>query len=446
MSSRSRQWVVGIGIIAAVMFASQLPMQRKLASLEREVAQLRQQVGEQAQTMRLAAMTPAQPAPLTVRPRAEWHPADAAHVIVVSRAPGAPQQPAQRSGAAARQATSGESAPMQVARSSKASSAEDLEALSEDELATIYAGAGAPPPGVLASANVPGGTETIPLRADVEQAASRPIRRVEKGGVLLPKGKLQVEPAISYSHLSNNRVGLSGFSVFDVIFIGEIRSDEVKRDIVTSSLNLRYGLSNTLQAELEVPGQFQREDVLSGPIENRQQSITTRLGLSDIGAGFFYQLAREHGSLPNMVAHMKLKAPTGSPPIGSGVWGVKGGLITMKSSDPVVLFSNVGYSLNFPGDVRGVRTDPGDSFEYSVGLAYALNYNLALNGSFEQIFVGQSKSGGSPVTGSQLVVANLKTGLTYAFTRNLSMDVSVGSGLTEDSPDLTVSVSFPYTF
>ena len=233
----------------------------------------------------------------------------------------------------------------------------------------------------------------------------------------------------------------------DVIFIGEIRSEEIDRDVFSTSLNTRYGITNNLQAELEVPMQFQREEVLSGPVENRNRSLTRRLGLTDIGGSFFYQFLHEKGGWPNMIAHVKVKAPTGeTPSLGSGVWGVKGGLIMVKSSDPVVLFSSMSYGINFPGDVDGLSLNPGDSFEYSAGIAYALNYNLSLNSSFEQIFVGESTSNGSPPFGSRLVVANFKAGLTYALTKKLALDVSVGTGLTEDSPDLTVAVSLPYSF
>jgi len=318
-----------------------------------------------------------------------------------------------------------------------------LTRLSEAELDTMFAGMGVPPPGPVASGGV-----SLPSQgqAQAEEAASRPAQRVEKGGVLLRRGKLQIEPVISYSHLSNNRVALSGFSVFDVVFIGEIRSDQVKRDIITSSLNARYGITNNLQAEFEAPMQYQHEEVMSGPVESRKTSTNTHSGLSDLGAGLFYQFAGEHDSRPSMIAHVKVKAPTGSIPIGTGGWGLQGSLIMMKTSDPVVLFSSIGYTLNFPITVGNAQVNPGDSFQYSVGIAYALNYNLGLNASFEQSFIGESSSAGSTIAGSRLVVANLKTGVTYALTKNLSLDFSVATGLTSDSPDLTVAVSLPYTF
>lgn len=333
---------------------------------------------------------------------------------------------------------------LQLARADSAAF-KDAQTLSEKELDSLYAGAGAPGPGLSSAVNP--ATTPPSGSGQAEQAVTHIMSRVEKGGVLLPKGKLQVEPSFSYTHFSNNRVNLSGFSLFDVIFIGEIESNEVDRDILTSSLDMRYGLGHNLQAEVSIPSQFQRQETLSGPVNDRKQANSTDAGMNDLSGGFSYQFMHEHGAWPSMILQTKLKAPTGqTPKFGSGVWGLKNGLIMMKSSDPVVLFSGIAYNLNFPGQINGINVNPGNSIELSAGLAYALNYNLAWNTSIEQVFVGESTSNNSRVAGSRLVIANLKTGLTYAITKQLSLDFSVGAGLTEDSPDLSVTVSLPYTF
>ena len=321
--------------------------------------------------------------------------------------------------------------------------------LSEDELEQVVAGELLPGAGIAAAGMTPPPAlpESTSPPAQAENTSQRLAPRVERGGVLLRKGRTQVEPTLSYSHISKNRVGLSGFSIFDVIFIGEIRAEEVKRDLYTSSLSIRHGLTDTLQAEVDLPAQLQREESLSGPIESRQQTLNHYHGFNDVSGGLLYQFLKESGNFPAMIAHLHVKAPTGNAPrFGSGVWGMKGGLTMVKSSDPVALFSNMAYTQTFSGQVNGVNIDPGNAFEYNLGLAYALNYHLAVNASFEQVFIGESTQNGTSIPGSRLVVANFKTGLTYAFTKNFSVDASVGTGLTADSPDLSVSVSFPYTF
>lgn len=426
--NRSRDMVLAILGGVAIVLVSQWPAQQRLKTLEREVAQLRVELAQARTTV-----APPTPEQRDSQPSAALSVAQASPATTPSAAV---EQPAQ--------------VPPELHLAKAMAADPELMVLTEDDLDSVVAGAGPPAPGMAGVVAAQAAAPT-PARVDnggVEQeGASRIIQRVEKGGVLLRKGRLQVEPTLSYSHVSNNRVGLSGLSLFDVIFIGEIRSDEIDRDIVTGSVSTRYGITNNLQAEVEVPVQYQREEVLSGPIEDRQQSINRRYGLNDLGLGFLYQFVHEHGLMPNLIAQLRLKAPTGdAPKLGSGAWGTKAGLTMVKSSDPVVLFSNMGYTLNFPGTVNGIDVNPGDAFEYSVGMAYALNYKLALNGSFEQVFIGESKARSAPVIGSRLVVASLKTGLTYAITRKLAVDFSVSTGLTEDAPDFTVSLSFPYTF
>jgi hypothetical protein len=457
MNSNGTAQLIAVVGLALLMGVNQVSSGRRMSSLEERIAQLQVQLAEA--TLQLIKATTPQPdgraqIARATAPRPEELKDHARHPEVVRQEPAAhtapqpePQTAPQPNPAPEVRA---ESAYLQLTRLPKQTD-EFIEVMTDRELETVFAGAGIPTPGAVP----PAAHEPIATQAGngsvapQDEPPPRLTPRVEKGGVLLPKGKLQIEPTFSYSHTSNNRVGLSGFSVIDVIFIGEIRAEEIDRDLFTASLSARYGLTNNLQVEGEIPMQYQREEQFSGPIEERRHSLTTGHGFNDMSAGLFYQFMHEGARNPSMIAHMKLKAPTGKTPgFGSGAWGVKTGLLMVRSTDPVVLFSNMAYTMNLPTDIKGVKVNPGNAFEYSVGAAYALNYNLALNASLEQIFIGEttSGSGNSGVAGSRLIVANLKAGMTYALSRKLSMDFSVGAGLTEDSPDFSVSLSFPYTF
>ena len=50
------------------------------------------------------------------------------------------------------------------------------------------------------------------------------------------------------------------------------------------------------------------------------------------------------------------------------------------------------------------------------------------------------------VPGSSLTTATFTFGVSYVMRKNLSMDFSVGVGLTEDSPDFQVNLSIPIRF
>ena len=413
-------------VVGIILLLTQMSGYRQVEGLQRQVADLRQQVTHQ------------QPAAPAAQIASEERPAPTA----VSQAPLA-------SGLDLTATQPDETQQERIRLAQVSRQERGLQELSEDELNTVVAGELGPAPG-MAAAVASGPTATLPVEAisrETETQAQRLAPRVEKGGVLLRKGRTQVEPTISYSHISKNRIGLSGLSIYDVIFIGEIRAEEVERDLFTSSVNIRHGVTNKVQVDVELPAQLQREDTFGGPIEERSQSTSYYRGLNDISTGVFYQFMNESSRRPGMIAHARVKAPLGEAPrFGSGVWAVKTGLVMVKSSDPVALFSNMAYTYTFPGQVNRVDINPGNSFEYNVGLAYALNYHLAANASFEQIFVTPALQNGAAIAGSRLVLANFKAGLTYAITKNFSVDASVGTGLTEDSPDVTVSISFPYTF
>lgn len=466
MNSNERSQLVLVAVVTALLLSQLLGYQR-MGGMERQMVKLRAELSSErrapvqapkpqvvvqqpAPKAAVVASLPAVPAP---QPKPQQEAQPVTMPAPAQELPVQVEEPASHvsslgqlelTEAPAASATAPE--PMRLVRAPQ--TYDDLQEMSEDELNVVVAGELGPGPGMAAAAAIP--TATFPTGAPAEPDPSESQRlapRVEKGGVLLRKGRTQVEPTVSYSHISKNRIGLSGLSIYDVIFIGEIRAEEVERDLFTSSLGIRHGITNNLQVDVELPAQLQREDTFAGPIEERNQSTQYYKGFNDISAGLFYQFMKETQTRPGMIAHTRIKAPFGEAPrFGSGIWAVKTGLVMVKSSDPVALFSNLAYTYTLPGVVNRVDINPGNSFEYNVGMAYALNYNLSANMSFEQIFVTQALSNGSPVPGSRLVLANFKTGATYAINKSLSIDFSVGTGLTENSPDVTVSLSFPYTF
>ena len=130
------------------------------------------------------------------------------------------------------------------------------------------------------------------------------------------------------------------------------------------------------------------------------------------------------------------------------------------SLDPAALFGSVLYTHNFgrtvrlaAGDPFETEVDPGASAGYTLGLALALTPELGMNVRFEHRFVFptdvKSQAPGSTtqeVAGSRLSVAIAYVGITWAVTRNTAIDVSVGLGVTEDSPDVTLRFAVPIRF
>ncbi len=105
-------------------------------------------------------------------------------------------------------------------------------------------------------------------------------------GVLTPKGTLILEPFLQYAHLTNNRVTLIGFTIVPALTVGLINVQGVSRDIYTSAIVGRYGLTNRLELEVRVPYLYRQDAITQRPIATPSTadslSTATGHGLGDI--------------------------------------------------------------------------------------------------------------------------------------------------------------------
>ena len=294
---------------------------------------------------------------------------------------------------------------------------------------------------------------------------------VQEGGVLIPKGTLIVEPSFNYIHSSNNQINVQGFSIFQAILIGKFQVEKIKRDILVGGLTLRYGIMNGLQLDLRVPYVYRRERLVipaSLASEEGQQQVTDidDHGLGDIEGSLSYHAFRARRWLPDITLNLKGKSTTGRDPFGldteeverreipkelptgTGFYGLSGGFTLVKVHDPVVFFGSFSYFWNIKRDVGGDfgEIDPGDSYEYSLGMATALSEKVSLSFSFQNTFTDSTKIEGTKLPDSELNSANLLIGINYRLSSRVSLFGSVGIGLTEDSSDYQLQFNVPITF
>jgi hypothetical protein len=294
--------------------------------------------------------------------------------------------------------------------------------------------------------------EVIP--ADLRAAASKEkaIERVlvQKGGMLLPRGRLQIEPSYTTAHFSSNKVNLEGFTILDVLFIGEMSTSKIQRDIYIETLGIKYGIWNNLQGDLRIPyrSEFDRDSTNTGTETTRRAG-----GLGDIDFSLSRQILYEKGIIPDAIFSLGAKSDTGKSPyshtvgIGTGHWGFRTALVAVKSSDPAVVFGNINYSWNLPRKIADYgKVAPGSSIGYSVGTGIALSYQTAINFALEQSITSKMKIDKRPIAGSFLNAADFKAGLSWSISDRSSVDVSVAMGLTADAPDYVIEVRCPYTF
>ncbi|WP_117233085.1 transporter [Vibrio maerlii] len=296
--------------------------------------------------------------------------------------------------------------------------------------------------------------------------------------------KLTVETAFRYSYFDRKDLTLSGFLALDSIFLGDINLDRVRSNTFNVDFTGRYTINDRWQVELVVPTIYRWTDYQTVGQNNSSDGLESgkvdSSGIGDISAGVYYRLLKETEDYPDLVWNFRVTTPTGedpygiatsssdsgnlntpdSLPTGSGVWGLGTGISIVKTYDPAIVFLNLNYTHQLEqkfSDISSADGDQegyvklGDSWDYGIGVAFAISERMSLALNFSQSMSKESKQrlrGGSwvDVTGSDTNNATLGIGSTMALTENLSMVTQVSSGLSDDAADYAVSVRFPYRF
>nr|WP_314480609.1 hypothetical protein [uncultured Pseudomonas sp.] len=324
------------------------------------------------------------------------------------------------------------------------------------------------------------------LAADSEPAQSVSNLYDEASG-FFGGGKFSLETGLTYTHYDTRALTLNGFLALDSIFLGNINLDRIKADNWTLDLTARYNLDQRWQFDINVPVIYRESTYSSGGAggagpSTSDATVTRDPEIGDINVGVAYKFLDESETWPDAVATLRVKAPTGkdpygiklrevagndnlsvpeSLPTGNGVWSITPGISLVKTFDPAVLFGSLSYTYNLqdsfsdispqvnskvPGDVK-----LGDSWQIGAGIAFALNEKMSMSFSVSDQFGRKSKikpDGGDwqSVSNSDYNAANFNVGMTFAATDNLTIVPNLSIGLTDDAPDFSFSLKFPYYF
>ncbi len=324
-------------------------------------------------------------------------------------------------------------------------------------------------------------TQEKPPGLTLQEKRTQEALLYERGIVLLPKGVLVLAPSLHFSHVSRNRIAISGFTLFEAIIIGTLRVDQIKRDILSATLTGRYGITNRWEAELKVPYLYRTDlETLAAGTGDAADRRVTGNDIGDVEAALFYHAIRARGRIPDIILNLRGKTKTGRTPYeiktetisiggedfpnrvtdlptGSGHYGLAGGFTLVKTSDPVVFYGTFNYFWNIERNVgrdKGGefgKVNPGNSIEYTLGMSLALSERISLSLSFLNRFTKhteQKLAGASwrKLDGTSATLASFFIGTSYAISERISLLFSVGLGLTDDSPDFEARVSVPIRF
>ncbi|MFL6675705.1 MAG: acetate kinase [Massilia sp.] len=383
-----------------------------------------------------------------------------------------------------------------------------LQAVDADELA-LRRGTGNPdappaaaPPGAspqaATAAEAASGTSAQAARAGATQGAvgqpprgtSRPPEVAplfDQPGVLTAPGKYVLEPSFQFGYSSSNRVALVGYTVIPALLIGLVDVREVRRNTLTGALAFRTGLSNRFEVEMRVPYVYRSDSAVSRELFTGSSADrvfdTSGKALGDVELAARYQLNKGAAGA-YYVAGLRVKSRTGRDPFnvvtdcikrcvgdnvtgtglpldlptGSGFYSLQPSLTWLFSSDPAVFFGSIGYLHNFKrkdvsrlvlGGEREFLGDikPGDIAGFNFGMGLALNEKASLSLGYDHSTIGRTRQAGIPAPGSvRTQLGTLLIGYSYRVSDRYTVNVSVGAGLTRDTPDVSLSLRVPLTF
>lgn len=268
---------------------------------------------------------------------------------------------------------------------------------------------------------------------------------------LIKKGVISSYYDLDYTYYRDTRIDLALSD--NSSQLNRLRVEEDANHTLTNSFTLQYGVLDNLTLSATLPFVAKSEIIRD----------TTTAGLGDISFGARWEpFPLKQGRLP-LVLFGSLSTKTGDSPYeigldelstGKGYYSVCVGASTRKYIDPVVLFAsasaNYGFKESGLNQARGSRTltsfDPGISGGFSFGFAYSFNYDVSLTMSYQQSFNMDAEfqfENGESYKSPDQSSAMLSFALGVRVSPETIVNGTVGIGLTEDAPDISLGLSFP---
>ena len=290
--------------------------------------------------------------------------------------------------------------------------------------------------------------------------------------VLTPRGTLVIEPDAQYVHSTNNQVALVGYTVLPAITIGLIDIQRIESNLSTFSLTARYGILSRLELQVRVPYIVENTTTETRPLATASTTNTffdsSGSGLGDAEVALRAQLNQFRGNNVVWIGSLLFKSRTGTDvfqqPIdpntglqsrlatGSGFYAVQPGLTFLLPSDPAVFFGGANYTYSFGRNVGyGYGyIHPVGILDLSLGMGLSLNQKASFSIGYEHSVVEQTTQAAT-ATGRALArrgtlqLGTLRFGVTYQVNPRTLLNITIGVGVTRDTPDLEATVRLPLT-
>lgn len=144
-------------------------------------------------------------------------------------------------------------------------------------------------------------------------------------------------------------------------------------------------------------------------------------------------------------------------PTGSGFYTLQPGITMLYPTDPAVFFGSLSYQHNFKrsgvtmnttqGEVELGDIEPGGVIGFNFGMGLALNDRSSFSIGYDHSSVAKTKINGSDaINAIRTQLGTLLLGYSQRMSDKTSLNLSVGVGVTRDTPDVTLGLRLPMSF
>jgi len=166
---------------------------------------------------------------------------------------------------------------------------------------------------------------------------------------------------------------------------------------MTHTITVDFAVLDNLTTSTSIPFVYKYDKVGTS-------GATDVTDVGDVSLGVRWQPFKSGGEWPTTILSGNITTNSGQSPYsinvddelstGSGLWSFSAGASLSKTIDPVVAFGSLSYSHSL--EARGLnqhhdtlvlnKVKPGDSIGFSMGIGYALSYDVSMTMAFSQSY------------------------------------------------------------
>ena len=263
---------------------------------------------------------------------------------------------------------------------------------------------------------------------------------------MMQKGKIELQYSLQYQYVSSN-------SILDASTV-VARANHT----ITNAIDVQYGLRSNVTTGIHVPYVYVYDKTGSSTAKDDSD-------IGDVSLNLSYQPFKSGGKWPTTTITMGATLPTGRSPYeinrdtdlstGGGLYGFSLGMNMSKSIDPAIVYGSISYNYSLVRDglsqyISGVlleEVDPGQSFNASIGLAYAISYALSMNVSFQYGYAMSTdyhySNSDTVTTMAAYSTGSLGVGVGWRVSPETTLSFNLSIGLTNNDPDFYLLFRLP---